>query len=244
MIAIGTAVGVVFLSTIIHIGIREWYQPDVRYEEGSYYRTGDMAVTSLKLQNYGHSDAEKIKVSAYFPEPIVEVTTSKPAILFITESDVKGQKEICGSIARLVQGDSVYVYFAIENPGGPIAEASKNFISEITYNGGIGKTGRPITMITLVILVLEILALIPVGLIFVRRQTHIRLFHDKLNEAILFGISAKRKNLPEKEFDAQVVELFGNLRFGKKTVPKAAKTAYQSTMSRADSQKLNKTKSP
>lgn len=240
--------GLFFLTVIFHIGIREWYQPDVRYEEGSYYRTGDIAVTSLKLQNYGHSDAEKIKVSAFFPETIVEITTSAPANPFSIESGGKDHKDICGSIERFVRGQSpFYIYFAIKNPVGPITETSKTFISEITYNGGIGKTGRPIPTTILLTIVIEAIIIISTVIMtvimVVRVRTHKRLFYDKLREAISFGISAKRENQPENEFEAQVAERFGNLSFRKETVLKAAKSTYQSMTSSADPQKSEKTKS-
>src|SRR5215475_12626904 len=64
-------VGACILTLIGHVLIREWYSPDVRYEEGAYYRSGQEAIVSLKLHNYGGDGAKDIKISATFPKPLI-----------------------------------------------------------------------------------------------------------------------------------------------------------------------------
>lgn len=71
---LATTFGVAVFTIIAHIFIREWYQPDLRYEEGSYYRSGTAAVTSLKLHNYGHDDAAEISLSAHFPDSLTDLS--------------------------------------------------------------------------------------------------------------------------------------------------------------------------
>lgn len=219
--------GGVLLTGVIHIGIREWYQPDLRYEEGSYYRSSQVAVTSLKLENYGHSDAEEITLIAKFPQPIMEVTTSDVGIPFVTVAGGKGRTMISGSIPRLVPGQSLYVYFAINNPVGSAEVGSKGFISQIRYKGGQGKTGLPIWYV----LGPGLLGAVMAGLLglfvqLVERKGFPK-HYERLGEAISFGLAARRENLNKDQFESQIADRFGKLSFRKRTVLEAARKAYE-----------------
>jgi len=79
-VALVAAFGAVILTALVHIVIREWYQPDIRYQEGGYYTTGGNAVTSLKLSNMGHSTAEKIIVIASFQDKLTDVSVANSSI--------------------------------------------------------------------------------------------------------------------------------------------------------------------
>jgi hypothetical protein len=136
------AFGAVLLTGVVHIGIREWYQPDVRYEEGSWYRSSNFSVVSLKLTNVGHSDAQNIRITAMFDDSLSDIATSDPAILFKIISGGIGSKLVTGIIERMVPDEMVYVYFATKSTIS-IGER-KSFASNIKFNGGKGKTGEPI----------------------------------------------------------------------------------------------------
>ncbi|MDA8136448.1 MAG: hypothetical protein M0T82_17660 [Desulfobacteraceae bacterium] len=97
-VTLGSTIGAVLLTAIIHIAIREWYQPDVRYEEGSWYRAEQTAVGSLKLHNFGHSDATSIRISASFEEKIVNISTSDPAVNFNILSEGMNKNSVTGEI--------------------------------------------------------------------------------------------------------------------------------------------------
>jgi hypothetical protein len=132
------------LTTVANIVVREWYQPDVRYEEGAYYRYGDFAVTSLKLENVGHTDAEEINIQAGFLKPIIqEPRTSDDAFPFVTVGKPYGMETVTGQIARLVPGQTLYVYFTVANTKGPPPAATQSFVRSVIYKGGKGQNGPP-----------------------------------------------------------------------------------------------------
>jgi hypothetical protein len=140
--------GATVLAAIIGAGsayfMHTYFRPEIRYELGSYYRTGDLAITSLRLQNYGHGDAEDIRVSLSFPETITDISTGGDAIPFEVTSGGKGSKVVVGNIPRLVAGESVYVYVAVKNPTGPLPTAFGDFVTRngIVYKGGIAQQGK------------------------------------------------------------------------------------------------------
>jgi hypothetical protein len=107
----------VLLSAIIHIGIREWYQPDLRYETGGYYSFQDSAVTSLRITNFGHSDAEDVIVVVNFDHPIRDVSIDSRAVAFEITSGKIGDSAMTVSINRLVPEQFVSIFFAIDRKG-------------------------------------------------------------------------------------------------------------------------------
>lgn len=143
-IALIVGFGVLIFGTILQVGIREWYAPDIRYEEGSYYITGSTAITSLKLKNHGHADAEDIIIYAKFNKPLIEISTGNNALTFQNISGGKGQRYVSGKISRLVPQQEIYIYFAIDNSTSASDELPQKFLSELTFKGGKGETGSPI----------------------------------------------------------------------------------------------------
>jgi hypothetical protein len=129
------------LTVLGHVFIREWYQPDIRYEVGSWYKSTNLAVTSLRLHNMGGSDAENVTVTALFTEPLADIATGSMAIHFEIIAGGIGQKAVTGQVKRLVPDEAVYIYFAIQ-ASSPWSEHGQ-FIREIKFNGGMGKTGYP-----------------------------------------------------------------------------------------------------
>jgi hypothetical protein len=143
-IALISAFGVLFLGVVIQIGIAQWNKPDIRYEEGSYYHTGSLSITSLRVINYGHSDAENIDITVYFPFEIKDFAAGDPAINITTRSGGIGEQFAVLSIDRIVPEQTVFIYFAGDRITNLSGISNQGVVSQITYNGGIGKTGLPI----------------------------------------------------------------------------------------------------
>lgn len=137
------------------IFVNTYFKPDVWYEEGSYYRSGDRAITSLKVQNCGHEDAGVIHVTVSFPDTILDVTTGDPALPFTVISGGNGTRAVSGTIERLVPEQSVYLYFAVKGPEGPILGGYQTFVAPngIVYKGGIAKEGKPFPWSIVIVLV-------------------------------------------------------------------------------------------
>ena len=78
-----------------HVGIREWYGADLRYEIGGYYRAQGTAIASLKLQNYGRSDAsvagcDRAVVCRRGADPII----TGPCVTETSVSAGAGEREV------------------------------------------------------------------------------------------------------------------------------------------------------
>ncbi len=144
IIALVGAFGAVVLSAVIHVGIREWYQPDLRYEAGGYYISRDTAITSLRITNHGHSDAETAIVSVNFGHLIRDVSIDSKAVGLNISSGGVGEKSVIVTIDRIVPGQAVSIFFAIDHGGIPSDSLPTSFLTSLTYKGGLGKTGRPI----------------------------------------------------------------------------------------------------
>jgi hypothetical protein len=137
------------LSAIIGVAgiifVHTYFKPELWYEEGSYYRSGERAITSLRVQNYGHEDAEEIRISVSFPDTILDITTGEDAIPFTIGRGGIGSKAAWGTIGRLVPNESVYIYFAVKNPDGVIPASYNNFVVPrgIVYKSGMANEGKP-----------------------------------------------------------------------------------------------------
>lgn len=161
IIALVGTLGAVVLTAIIHIGIREWYQPDLRYELGGYYIAQNNAVTSLRMKNHGHSDAEGTILVVNFGFPIQDISVDSRAIEFKITSGKIGDKVLTIAIDRLVPGQSMSMFFAIDHGGVPSDSLPTNFLRSLTFKGGQGKTGLPIwanqsTLMAVILLVLNV----------------------------------------------------------------------------------------
>lgn len=115
IIVFAGAFGAAVLSAIIHIGIREWYQPYLRYETGGYYIFQNSAVTSLRITNLGHSDAEAAVVVVNLGYPIRDVSIDSKAVVFNITSGEIGDRTMTVGIERLVPEQSVSIFFAIDH---------------------------------------------------------------------------------------------------------------------------------
>ncbi len=130
---------------VINIGVREYYQPDVRYEEGTWYYSGESAIISLRIKNYGAADAEKIVFTAAFDKIINKASINDPTVecRFDERKAPIDPKLITGRIERLVPKQAVLLYYDV----GPILAGTilkeVPFVTNMVYNGGIGRTGEP-----------------------------------------------------------------------------------------------------
>ena len=66
-------------------------------------------MTSLRLKNYGHSDAEDIVLTAKFKKPLREISIDDRSLAFENISGGKGQPYVCGKISRLVPGQEIFI---------------------------------------------------------------------------------------------------------------------------------------
>jgi len=141
IIIAGVVTGIFTIAA--HVFVRQWYKPDIRYETGEYYRSGDSAVTSLKLVNYGHAPAEEVQVTVNFPAPIKNIISSDPTLPFELISDQRQKTTASGQLKRLVPKQKVFLYFEIPNTEGSLSNEYYNFVTTITHKLGQGKTGFP-----------------------------------------------------------------------------------------------------
>lgn len=133
---VGTVITLYF--TLFH------FQPDLRYEEQAYYRSGDEAVMSLKLHNYGERDAKDVTITANLPARLVkEPITDDDAYPLSIKDGGKGKDHVAGVIQRIVPGQSVFCYFTMENPRGQVPTDHKSIVKAITLENGAARTGRP-----------------------------------------------------------------------------------------------------
>ena len=200
IIVLVSTFGAVALSAVVHIGIREWYQPDLRYETGGYYIFQDSAVTSLRITNHGHSDAETVVVVVNFGYPIRDASIDSRAVVFNIMSGKIGDKDMTVGIKRLVPEQSVSIFFAIDHKGTPSQSLPTDFLTTLTFKGGTGKTGLPIfnpaTLILLaVMLTYTLLFAIYVAYIMGKRKKH----HERISEMIELALEAHNSGLSRED---------------------------------------------
>jgi len=225
-VTIGVTIGAVILTAVFHICIREWYQPDIRYEEGSWYRSTGYAIGSLKLQNFGHSDAEDVQIIASFSEPITDIATNDPSVTFKVINGGVGKKEVCGLISRIVPDEKIYVYFATENPS--LLNLPSSFISNIKFKGGKGKAGKPLFSAILggiIGLVIGMLAAFLTAKRFekIAFESH----YTNLEKSIMLGLTSGSQGLSEEQLKKKLETEFGKVSFRKFTLFRAAISAYK-----------------
>jgi len=126
--------------------VHTYFKPDLRYEQGGYYRSSNGAITSLRLQNYGNREAEEIRISVSFPETILDIATSDEAVPFTVKNGGKGTKAAVVTIPHLVANESVAIFFVVKNPDGPITPPYEAFVNVngVVYKTGIATHGKPI----------------------------------------------------------------------------------------------------
>jgi hypothetical protein len=161
-VVIFTGFGAVILTSILSILLILWNKPDLRYEVGSYYQTGDSSIASLRLHNYGNTDAEDVLISISFPKPINDIASSDPAVILTTQSGGITFQYSVLSIRRVVPGQTIVIYISMERIDAIIGESSPSFISSITYKGGIGKSGLPFYLNPLYAALIELILVLSV----------------------------------------------------------------------------------
>ncbi len=225
------AFGAVVLSAIIHIGIREWYQPDVRFEEGGYYISENSAITSLRITNHGHSDAEGIVAVVAFGLPIRNISVGSSAVSFKVNSGKIGDQALAVSVDRLVPKQSASIFFAIDSQGTPRSSLPSNFLVSITYKGGIGKTGEPewiIRSATIFFVVFIYIPLLIAALSYIRgifdkqRKPH----YKRISEMIELALEAHDTGLTRDDVVAKAESATSNVSFRPLTLREVAVRMY------------------
>jgi hypothetical protein len=162
-------VGAVILGVVITFIVNAWQNADLRYEEGQFHRSGSEAIISLKIHNYGYSDAKDILIATNFPKPLVKPpVSSDDTYPCSVVTGGKGEDSVSVSVKRLVPNQSLYLYYAIEDPKKPITGAKDKFVSSMTYEGGQGKDGPPLSMSVLAAVFATVLTSILVALLIVK----------------------------------------------------------------------------
>jgi|GEM_PF-5842642 hypothetical protein len=138
-----SAFGAAILSALLFIAIREWYSPDIRFEEGSFYILDKNAITYLKIVNYGHSDAEDVIINVKFINKINNIFINDKSLTINYLSGGVGSKDNIIKVDRIVPGYELFIYFSIDSSA-EFNNSSKKYISDIMFKGGRGKTGKPI----------------------------------------------------------------------------------------------------
>jgi hypothetical protein len=190
------------LTAGLNITVREWYQPDVRYVVGGWYRSTDLAVAGARLHNKGHADAENIFVTATFTNPLIDIATNDITIPFTSSMGGIGHKTVTGTITRLVPNEAVEIYF-VTKPSSPWVDQG-SFIQGIKFNGGLGKTGTP----WLPWLVVNLSGFAVVGGICVWLSSWLLMtratYYGYFSETVRMGLSAAQGGLSDEQLRMRV----------------------------------------
>lgn len=152
-----TILGVLAVFGVGSFIYTEWYSPDIRYQEGSYYtlNQGENNITSILLENFGHTEAENIIIRAnFFGHKIKDIAISDTTTPFVILTGGINYTYTGIALERLEPTQKIEVYFNIENTTQDIQDLPQHFISEIRYNGGIGKTGESLLFPILLLMVI------------------------------------------------------------------------------------------
>lgn len=210
IIAVIAALGAVILSAIVHVGIREWYKPDIRYEQGSYYISGVSAVASLKIKNYGHSDAEDVTIAASFQLKLVDISLDKLNLSLDHVAGGVGKNNSVVKIKNLVPDQTVFLYYAVDFSSGDKTKLSDSFLDELTFKGGKGKTGVP--KWSSLFRGIGILILYTVGLFFLKRRLmgtkQFERHYEQISEAILFAQQAHQEGKSLEQVSREASEKY------------------------------------
>lgn len=137
------ALAAVVLVTLIGIVGYFITRPYIQYEEGPFYKTGTVAVGSVRLENKGWFDAEDVRIEAGFTEILTDITSDRTSP-FVVSSGGNGFKTVAGSISRISPSQAAYVYFAIDNSSGAVADGWSGVVRQVTFKNGKGSTSQPI----------------------------------------------------------------------------------------------------
>jgi hypothetical protein len=187
----------------------QWRQPDVRYGTGGAYLPNKLAISSLGLTNWGHSDAEDITIKAVFADPLSDISAGPMGTHFDVTTGGIGAKFVTGTIKGTIKGlvpaESAYLYFITE-PSSPGFEPGQ-FIRGITFKGGQGKTGIPVLYRGLFVLAGGVLGVgVPTAFHFLVGRKTSETYDDHLCEIIRLALDARQEGLSKEQLDARVEE--------------------------------------
>jgi hypothetical protein len=196
--------GAVVLTVVLNIGVREWYQPDVRYGTGGAYIHPKLAIATVGLKNWGGSDAENVTITASFADPFTNVSTDQIATLFEPSGGGSDKKSVTGTIKKLAPGEIVSIYFITE-PSSPWVD-QKPVIRSIKFNGGLGKTGVPwLPWFLFNLLVVAVVGGMFVGISYWSRRGRAT-YYGYFSETIRRGLSAAQQGLSEEQLRTRIEE--------------------------------------
>ncbi len=146
--AAGTVIGAI-IGGVCTFLFGFWAKPDLRYEEGAYYAVGEISVVSLKLENFGGSDAEKVRVCTRFPKPLAQPpkTSNESDPLIFPVEFAKGHESVVGEVERIVPGQKLWITYAVQGKVHSTPDAKADFVTEISYKGGLAKSGQPFSIL-------------------------------------------------------------------------------------------------
>ncbi len=225
------ALATVVLTGVVHVLIREWYEPDLRYEKKGYYRSEKIAIASLRLTNFGHSDAEDIRIATRFNKPIKEVYVSDPSVVWGPKKDYIGKTRLSTKIDRMVPGQSLHIYYVISHPLDDPLEPRDDFVRQIAFKGGGGKTGRPRGFDMMISMLLAALVAFPVGYFgnrlpqwIYRRQ--FREHFTMIDKMITLAFDARKDNLTKEDLIVLLDKEIGQIQFRQDTLREVAIRAF------------------
>lgn len=181
------------------------------------------------MKNYGHSDAEDIIMTTKFNKPLIEISIDDRSLVFTNISSGKGQPYVSGKIPRLVPGQEIFIYFAIENSS---AELPKNFLAQLTFKGGKGKTGRPLWNFLFAMVGLS-LCYILLG-IFTYKRFSIRIpqHYDRIGEVVEMANRAFSEGISRDTFESRLSNYLKDVTFRKGTLQRIALKVFDSRKAR------------
>jgi hypothetical protein len=206
------------------LGIKFYFEADLRYEIGSYYKVEDKAVTYVKFHNHGKSDAENVALNVEFPTNIVDYSTDNPLVVLNKKKGGNGSHNFIGNISAIHPGESLTIYFTVINP--PNIVLPYNFLKQSTYKNGITKTGKPFWFSVLVTIFVYLITLIPFYFYSEKNRTR---HYETIDELIKLAKQAEKDNLSKPEYMNKVKELIGSTRFRKKGLLIIAESAFIDT---------------
>jgi hypothetical protein len=206
-------VGLLVLTIVLNIAVvEEWRKPYVQYVTGGAYIHPKLAIATVGLMNRGGSDAENVTIAASFADPVTNFNSDRVTTPFEPSAGGIGQKDITGTIKRLVLGEIVNIYFLMEPSS--LSADQKPVVREIKFNGGLGKTGEPILRTWgLLLASFALWGGICFAVAYYRgRRQRIR-YLSYLTGAIQRGHSARQEGISDEQLRTWVEEWYKTLPF-------------------------------
>jgi hypothetical protein len=194
--------GAVVLSVALHIGVREWYAPEVQYGTGGAYIHPKLGIATVWLKNWGRADAENVMITASLPHPFTHFSTDQATTPFEPSPGGTDNTSITGTIKKLAPGEMVNIYFITESSERWADQ--KPVVRGVKYDGGLGKTGAPwFRWAVKSLLILAPLGVLFAGLEYWQRGARVA-YDDAYSEAVRRGVAAAQEGLSEEQLRARV----------------------------------------